>query len=259
MDDAAASEIGSVLSAVLWISDSAVLGGGDDDALVDDDHYSLQRRRARALAAGGDDDDDAARSYAAAANLTDTMRALCKSLLATSEFAGAEARIAKQRFGLACYRESFDWLDGRAFDAPTASERVTFPSNVTAGARLVKRSTNWGLNDDAVDDTVAIDDDGTAGMSAYVDLVLATFDQDLYSAATADASNARMVAAVAALGDPALGAINGGVLASGLFSAPFDEVVVLDGLTDSTTGGALEVGRLRRRAYGSRLLQLEVN
>jgi hypothetical protein len=187
------------------------------------------------------------------------MRALCKSLLATSEFAGAEARIAKQRFGLACYRESFDWLDGRAFDAPTASEHVTFPSNVTAGARLAKRSTNWGLNDDAVDDTVAIDDDGTAGMSAYVDLVLATFDQDLYSAATADASNARMVAAVAALGDPALGAINGGVLASGLFSAPFDEVVVIDGLTAGTTGGALEVGRLRRRAYGSRLLQLEVN
>ena len=108
---------------------------------------------------------DTTTNFAAAYNLTATTKALCSSLLALSEFAGATARIAKHRFSLACYRESPELADSLSMHVPNSPENVRLPRNF---------STSVGLSNAEVE---------------YVDFVFSTFDQNLFDSANKTSIN----------------------------------------------------------------------
>ena len=76
--------------------------------------------------------------FAEAINLTATTKALCSSLLVSSQFAGAMSGIASSGFGLECARESFELTNGLELTTPSFSESLTFPSNFSAAMHLTK-------------------------------------------------------------------------------------------------------------------------
>ena len=121
IDYSAASELGSVISSVLDLRRSVLIGPG--------------RVRRRLLFS--DDDDD---EFVSAVNITSTLKSLCSSLLATKLFAGATDTLSESRFGLSCCRESADRVDKFVFKTPSSPSVVIFPSNFSLETRLAWRA-----------------------------------------------------------------------------------------------------------------------
>ena len=113
IDSDAASELGSVISAVLDSRRSMLGDGAGDDEVVD------------------------------VVNITAMLKSLCSSLLETSKFAGAEEQLSKERFGLSCYRESADRLGGIVFKAAAGPAAIVLPSNISEAAHLERRSGDY--------------------------------------------------------------------------------------------------------------------
>ena len=117
----------SVISSVLY-ADSSVLGGGDDDALVDN---SFRRQRRGLLGHNLNTAD-----FSTVVNLTETTAALCASMLEASLFPGATAKAVKQRFGLACFRESAAVAPGCTLTTATESDSVLLPATFSTDVDL---------------------------------------------------------------------------------------------------------------------------
>ena len=171
IDYDAASDLGSVISDVLDLRRSVLIGPG-----------KVRRR----LLLSDDDDDE----FVSAVNITSTLKSLCSSLLATKQFAGATDTLSKSRFGLSCCRESADRVDKFVFKTPSSPSVVIFPSNFSLETRLAWRTGTYAdfnfavfdqdLYSGASNGSASVDANGDPSLSAINGGMLVTgmYEQD---------------------------------------------------------------------------------